>query len=463
MNDRTRGTRITDLVRSQRDFFNTGETRPVEFRMDALRRLRDALKLHEEELLAALHDDVRKPPFEAFITEVGPVMDDLKHAVKNLVKWMDPERVKTPLSLFPARSRVYHDPYGVVLIIAPWNYPLSLVIAPLIGALAAGNCAVLKTSPLAEATTAVLKKILGDLFPRKYVAVVEEERDINTTLLNEKFDYIFFTGGASVGREVYRAAAGNLTPVTLELGGKSPCIVADDADMALAARRIAWGKFVNAGQVCVAPDYLVVSEKIKGGLVEAIIREIRKFYGDDPSESEHYARIISDHHFRRLTGLMEGCTIVHGGRTDPADRYIAPTIIDNVKPDHPLMKEEIFGPLLPIITTDSIDDAVRLVKSMPEPLSLYLFTGDRAVRERIIRGVPFGGGCVNDTLVHVGNIHLPFGGVGQSGTGSYHGYESFKTFSHAKSVVLRSRFLDNSLRYAPYRKYGIGLLKLVMG
>lgn len=325
MNDRTRGTRITDLVRSQRDFFNTGETRPVEFRMDALRRLRDALKLHEEELLAALHDDVRKPPFEAFITEVGPVMDDLKHAVKNLVKWMDPERVKTPLSLFPARSRVYHDPYGVVLIIAPWNYPLSLVIAPLIGALAAGNCAVLKTSPLAVATTAVLKKILGDLFPRKYVAVVEEEKDINTTLLNEKFDYIFFTGGASVGREVYRAAAGSLTPVTLELGGKSPCIVADDADMALAARRIAWGKFVNAGQVCVAPDYLVVSERMKGGLVEAIIREIRKFYGDNPSESEHYARIISDHHFRRLTRLMEGCTIVHGGRTATSPPLLSTT------------------------------------------------------------------------------------------------------------------------------------------
>ena len=293
MNDRTRGTRITDLVRSQRDFFNTGETRPVEFRMDALRRLRDALKLHEEELLAALHDDVRKPPFEAFITEVGPVMDDLKHAVKNLVKWMDPERVKTPLSLFPARSRVYHDPYGVVLIIAPWNYPLSLVIAPLIGALAAGNCAVLKTSPRrghhggsefsAISSPEVCRRCRG------------RERHQHDAIKRKIRLYLLHRRGVGRAR-VYRAAAGSLTPVTLELGGKSPCIVADDADMALAARRIAWGKFVNAGQVCVAPDYLVVSERMKGGLVEAIIREIRKFYGDNPSESEHYARIISDHH-----------------------------------------------------------------------------------------------------------------------------------------------------------------------
>lgn len=454
---------IAELVRRQKEYFGSGNTKSIQFRVDALQKLRKALALNEEAILKALNDDIGKPPFEAYITEVGPIMEDLKHAVKHLGKWAGPDKVRTPLSLLPARSRVYHDPYGVVLVIAPWNYPFSLLMAPLIGAIAAGNCAVLKSSPLAVKTTAVLKRILGSLFPGEYVSVVEGDIDVNKALLREKFDYIFFTGGAAVGREVYKAAAANLTPVTLELGGKSPCIVTDDADISLAARRIAWGKFVNAGQVCVAPDYLLVSRGVKERLLDALVREITRFYGNDPSVSPHYARIVSDNHFRRITELMEAGRIVHGGQIKPEERYIAPTIIDGVTPGDPIMREEIFGPLLPVITVDSVNDAVRFVKSMPEPLSLYLFTGSHGARERILGEVPFGGGCVNDILVHVGNVHLPFGGVGQSGTGAYHGYESFRTFSHRKSVVLGSGFMDNPLRYPPYRKHGIRLLKLVMG
>ena len=455
--------RVTDLIQKQRYFFSTGATKAVKFRKEQLRNLRDKIKTNEQPILDALYRDVRKPPFEAFMTEIGPVLEDLKDAIRHVEKWAAPTAMKTPLSMFPARSKVYHDPYGVALIISPWNYPFNLLMAPLIGALAAGNCAILKTSPLAPNTSGAIKELLGSIFPEEYVALVQGHRNVTKALLEERFDYIFFTGGATVGKAVYEAAAKYLTPVTLELGGKSPCIVADDADIDITARRLAWGKFVNAGQTCVAPDYLLISNRVKDKLFSAMILQIERFYGSDPQKSEHYARIISDNHFDRVSSLMQGCAIVTGGRTDAADRYIAPTILDDVKLDAPVMQEEIFGPILPTITVGAIEESIEIVNSLPKPLSLYLFTEDGELKKKVLNETSSGGGCINDTLLHVGNVHVPFGGVGMSGMGAYHGQESFRTFSHRKSIVEKSRWLDNSVRYPPYSKYGIKLLRILKG
>ncbi len=454
---------IGEVLKKQRAFFATGKTRDIAFRKEQLQRLREAVSAHEQEIYTALYGDFQKPLFETFLSEVGTVLGEIKEAIAQVEKWAKPKRVKTPATHLPARSRIYSDPYGVVLIIAPWNYPFNLLMAPLVGALAAGNCAVVKTAPAAAQASAVIKKILTGLFPEEYVAVFQGDRQVNRELLDQQYDYLFFTGSPALGRTILEAAARHLTPVTLELGGKSPCIVADDADIALAARRIAWGKFFNCGQTCIAPDYLLVSEKIKEPLFRALQAEIRRFYGEDPKKSPDFARIVSDHHFRRVSALLKSGTIVVGGQSDAAERYIAPTILDHVTFADPVMQEEIFGPILPTLTVPSLDAAIGLVNERPKPLSLYLFTQSEAVKRRVLGSTSFGGGCVNDTLMHFANSHFPFGGVGMSGMGAYHGEASFRTFSHQKSIVEKSLHFDFPFRYAPYSALGLRIIKKVMG
>ncbi|HWI63150.1 MAG TPA: aldehyde dehydrogenase [Symbiobacteriaceae bacterium] len=438
------------LQAEQRAYFESGATRPYEFRVEQLKRLRDLLKANEERILAALHTDLHKPAFEAFSGEVAFLYAEIAHTLKHLKSWMQPRKVGTPLQLFPGRSRIYSEPRGRVLIIGPWNYPLQLVVAPLIGAMAAGNVAVLKPSELAPATAALVSELIRSAYPEQYIAVVEGGVETAQALLSRRWEYIFFTGGTAVGRVVARAAAEHLTPVTLELGGKSPCIVLPDADLDLAARRIVWGKFFNAGQTCVAPDYLLAHRSIKDELVQRMVQQIRTFYGDDPAASPDYARIVSERHLDRLTALLHGANIVTGGRIDRASRYLEPTILEGLGLEHPAMEGEIFGPILPVLPFDSLDEAIGMVKERPNPLALYLFTSSARDQERVIAEVPFGGGCINDAIMHLSNPDLPFGGVGDSGMGAYHGRRSFEIFSHEKSVVSGAGWPDPKLRYAPY-------------
>jgi len=454
---------VREILTSQRAFFATGETKDIAFRKDQLKKLRQAIIDHEQEIIDALLADFKKPPFETFETEIGTVLSEIKDAVKNIKKWAKVKKAKTPLTHMPAKSRIYSDPYGIALIIAPWNYPFYLLMAPLIGAISAGNCVVVKTAPATASTSSVIKKILNGIFPDNYVAVFEGGRSVNEALLDQKYDYIFFTGGAEVGRLVLESAARYLTPCTLELGGKSPCIVADDADLKIAARRIAWGKFLNCGQTCIAPDYLLVSKNVKTKLFELMLQEIKKFYGEDPKASDHFPRIITDRHFERISKLLSSGDVLTGGQTLAKERYIAPTILDNISMDDPVMQEEIFGPVLPVITIDSMDEAISIVNERPKPLSLYLFTRSRKTKLKVLTETSSGGGCVNDTLMHAANGHFPFGGVGMSGMGAYHGEASFTTFSHQKSILEKSNFLDNPFRYPPYSKLGMKFLKMFMG
>ncbi|MDF2628517.1 MAG: aldehyde dehydrogenase family protein [Symbiobacteriaceae bacterium] len=441
---------LDDLAQEQDEYFHSGATQPYPFRLDQLRRLKAAIAANEDRILEALRTDLRKPAFEAFIAEVGFLYAEINHTIKHLDGWMKPRRVGTPLQLMPSRSAIYSEPRGRVLIIGTWNYPFQLIMAPRVGAIAAGNVAVLKPSELAPATASVLSDLIGKTFPRKYVAVVEGGVQTSQALLARRWDYIFFTGGGHVGRAVARAAAEHLTPITLELGGKSPCIVEGDADLDLAARRIVWGKFLNAGQTCVAPDYLLVHRSVRDQLLRRMADRIRTVYGDDPAASPDYARIITERHFDRLAGLLPGANIVTGGRMNRADRYIEPTIVEGVALDHPAMADEIFGPILPVFAYDSLDEALHIIRQRPNPLALYLFTRSRSTEEKVIRTVPFGGGCINDTMMHLSNPDLPFGGRGGSGMGAYHGRHSFDTFSHHKSVVRSAGWLDPKLRYQPY-------------
>jgi aldehyde dehydrogenase (NAD+) len=444
------GADLDQLLADQQAFFETGATRPYAFRAEQLRRLKEMLAQNEERILEALYQDLRKPPVEAYSSEIGFCYAEINHALKHLKGWMKPRRVSTPLAAMPAASYVYPEPRGRVLIIAPWNYPVQLLVVPLIGAIAAGNVAILKPSELAPHTSALMADLIGRYFPREFVAVVEGGVDVSQALLAKRFDYIFFTGGERVGKIVARAAAEHLTPVTLELGGKSPCIVTADADLDLAARRIVWGKFYNAGQTCVAPDYLLVDRRCKAELLDRMKQYLHRFYGAQPAASPDFARIISDRHFLRLEAMLQNATIVAGGVTDRASRYIAPTILDDVGLDHPSMQEEIFGPILPVLTFDTLDEAMAIVRRMPHPLALYLFSRDESVQERITRELSFGGGCINDTLLHLSNPNLPFGGIGSSGYGAYHGKYSFDTFSHHKAVVKSMPVIDPPIRYQPY-------------
>ena len=449
---------IKALVEKQRDFFATGETKDVAFRLMQLKTLRKAVEDNRRAIVEALRADLGKPPLEAYVAEVSQVQAGIDRAIKRLGSWTKPRRVKTPSFLFLASSYVYPEPLGIVLVIAPWNYPVDLVIEPLIGAIAAGNCAVIKPSEISANTSKLLAKMFADYFDPAYIAVVEGAADMAQALLEERFDYIFYTGGGAVGKVVMEAASRNLTPVTLELGGKSPCIVEPDIHLHHAARRIAWGKWFNAGQTCIAPDYLLVNRSIKEELLGEIERYIRVFYGEDPSRSPDYARIVSERHFDRISNLMTEGDVIVGGETDRETRYISPTIIDNVEPDHAVMQEEIFGPVLPVITYEDLGDAIATVTARPKPLALYLFSRDRGKQERVLRETSSGGGCINDTMVYYSNDSLPFGGVGASGFNKYHGKASFDTFSNMRSIVNRSFHFDIYLRYPPYKNHA-GLIQ----
>ncbi len=453
---------IRELIRRQREYFAGGETRDVKARIGRLRALKNAVAKHEQTVLDALNADLHKHPFEAYLTEIAVVRQEIDHALRNVKKWTRTRRVRTPLPLMPASSMIVPEPRGTVLIIAPWNYPFQLALAPLVGAVAAGNTAVIKPSEYAPRTAAALQAVIADAFPREHVAVVRGHGDVGALLLEERFDYLFFTGGTEVGRKVIEAAAKHITPFTLELGGKSPVIVEPDASIDAAARKIAWGKFLNAGQTCLAPDYLLVHRDVRDKLLERIRHYIVEFYGKNPAESPHFGRIISRDHFHRVSRLLRSGRKVVGGQTDEASLYIAPTVLDDMTFHHPAMKEEIFGPILPVIAYDKIDDAIAAVNAREKPLALYVFTNDRKTANRVLRETSSGGAVVNDVMLHVGNHHLPFGGIGRSGTGAYHGRFGFETFSHLKSVMKRSRLFDAPLRYAPYTG-GIGILKRLIG
>jgi len=390
------------------------------------------------------------------------VLDEIRFARRRLRRWASPKRVRTPLVHFPAASVIYPEPFGVSLVVAPWNYPFQLAVAPLAAAVAAGNCVVVKPSEFSWRTASTLAGIVGRAFDPAHVAVVQGDAEVSRALLDERFDKIFFTGSTRVGKIVMAAAARQLTPVTLELGGKSPCIVAADANMTTAARRIAWGKFLNAGQTCVAPDYLLVHESVKEPLIEAIEASVKAFFGANPRQSPDYPRIINEDHFKRLTGLLRSGRILMGGVSDAEDRYIAPTVVDRVGWNDPVMEEEIFGPLLPVLSFSTLDEAVTSVNRRPKPLALYYFGKGSAGRQQVIDQISFGGGCINDVLLHLATPHLPFGGIGQSGMGSYHGKAGFDAFSHFKSILKRTAFPDAPLRYPPFSQWKMRLIKLLL-
>ncbi|MTS91760.1 aldehyde dehydrogenase family protein [Pseudoflavonifractor sp. BIOML-A4] len=452
---------LKELVSAQRRYWNSGATRSGGFRRDMLEKLERAVVSRERELLSALREDLGKAPYESYACEVGMTLAELRCAKSHLTRWAAPKGRPSPMALFPAKSRVVADPYGVALIMSPWNYPVQLTLVPLISALAAGNCAVVKPSAYAPACSAVLKALISDIFPREYAAVVEGGRAENSALLEERFDYIFFTGSTEVGRTVMRAAAEFLTPVTLELGGKSPVIIGEDADLKLAARRLAWGKFLNAGQTCVAPDHVWVPEGMRDALVEELGKQIRALYGENPLESPDLPKIVNEKHFNRVNGLIQREKTAIGGKSDPVTRRIEPTVLVDVTETDAVMGDEIFGPVLPILTYTDLEELLARQQQKPRPLALYLFTRDRRAEERILRMVPSGGVCVNDTVVHLANPNVPFGGVGASGMGACHGKAGFDTFTHYRTVVRRGA-LDLPVRYPPYGGKGLGLLKKLM-
>ncbi len=442
---------LSGLADRQRAYFRTSESKEIAFRKRQLAALRDAVVAHETRILQALKEDLGRPPAEAYTSEIGVVLHEIDFALKRLGSWARPRRVRAPLILFPGSSWVYPEPYGSVLIIGPWNYPFQLAISPLVGALAAGNCAVVKPSEQAPRTSRLIAEMIAGAFDPDYVAVVEGAAEQTQALLAQRFDYILFTGGAEVGKIVMAAAARHLTPVTLELGGKNPCIVDADADLDKAARRIVWGKFFNAGQTCVAPDFILAHASVKADLLARLTATIRAFYGEDPRLSADYGRIVNERHFERLAALLRDGTIAAGGETDAAERYIAPTLIDGITWDHALMQEEIFGPILPVLSFEDLDEAIETLQPRPKPLALYIFCEDRARQDEVLRRLPSGGSCINDTFAQILNLRLPFGGVGESGMGAYHGKAGFDTFSHHRSVVKRATWTDPGFKYPPYR------------
>ncbi len=443
---------IHGIVEAQRAFHRTGATLSLKFRKKQLAALKRLVEENEGKIIAALKADLGKCDFEAYTGEVMTTLQEVKFAIRRLRKWMRPKRVASPPVYWPIRSEILAEPFGVSLIIAPWNYPFFLITGPLIGAIAAGNCVVVKPSEVSTHTSKLFAQLIGAAFPPEYIAVVEGGVKETQTLLAEKFDLVFYTGNPTVGRIVMKAAAEHLTPVVLELGGKSPCFVHEDVNIETAARRIVWGKFFNAGQTCVAPDYLLVHKKIRKQFVIALAAEIERRYGKNPEDSPDYARIINDKHVQRLAALLKGPKVACGGEVKPKAKYISPTILTSVKFSHAVMADEIFGPILPVIEYDSIEEAAGWVKDRPKPLALYVYTRDRKLAQHIIRTVPSGGACVNDNVIHFSSTHLPIGGVGDSGMGRYHGKASFDAFTHFKSVMLKPFTLDNPLRYPPYLK-----------
>lgn len=441
------------LLKKQREFFSTGATLSVEYRKTALRKLKNAIDLFAQPLYNALQEDLGKSPSESYMCELGLVKSEISFLLRHVGSYAREKRVRTPLAQYVSRSFVKPSPYGAVLIMSPWNYPVLLTLDPLADALAAGNTAIVKPSAYSPHVSQVLQELVESIFPPEYVAVVTGGRQENQCLLELDVDYIFFTGSPAVGKEVMAQAAGNLTPVTLELGGKSPCIVDESANLALAARRIVFGKFVNCGQTCVAPDYIYCDAKVKDALVAQLQKQIAVQYGTDPLSNPNYGKIVNQKHFDRLLGLLDPGKVAVGGQNDPQALRIAPTVLDNVTWDDPVMGQEIFGPILPILTYDTLGQATAKLQTLPHPLALYIFSSNKRNIEVFKSRLNFGGGCINDTLIHLATSAMGFGGVGQSGMGSYHGKRGFETFSHYKSMVDKKTFLDLPMRYQPYSSW----------
>lgn len=449
---------IHEIVEAQHRFFNTGATLPVSFRKAMLQKLRDEVDRHEGALAEALAADLGKSGYEGFMCEIGLVRSELSYMLRHTARLARERTVRTPLAQFAARSFQKPSPYGSALIMSPWNYPVLLMLDPLADAIAAGNTAVVKPSAYAPAVSALLAELIGRCFPPEYVAVVTGGREENAALLEEAFDFVFFTGSQAVGREVLRHTAERLTPAVLELGGKSPCIVDETARLPLAARRIVFGKYLNCGQTCVAPDYILCHSGIKDRLVEALCQEVRRQYGEDPLQNPRYGRIVNEKHFQRLLGLMDPDKTVIGGQSSPETLQIAPTILDRVSPGDPVMQEEIFGPILPILTFDRFEDLYGLLADQPKPLALYLFSENRPRVRQALSRLRFGGGCVNDVVIHLATSEMGFGGVGESGMGAYHGKAGFDAFSHYKSIVDKKTWMDLPMRYQPYQEKRYGRL-----
>jgi aldehyde dehydrogenase (NAD+) len=448
------------LIARQREYFQSGATRPLSFRMEALRKLQKALQDNEDLIAKAMKSDLNKSPFESYMTETGMVLDEIRFHLKHLPRWIRTKQVRTPITQFHAKSFVVPEPFGVALIMSPWNYPLQLCLEPVVGAISGGNCAVIKPSAHAPATSAAIAKIIGETFPPEYLTVVEGGREQNNALLEEAFDYIFFTGSVEVGKAVMEAAAKHLTPVTLELGGKSPVIVDETANLKLAAKRIAFGKVLNAGQTCVEPDYLLIHETVKDRFLGEYKKALAEFF--PRGNMSEMPVIISEKHFQRVSRLLKGEKAVIGGGIDESRRFIEPTVLTGITPDSPVMQEEIFGPILPLITYTDLSECIKFIRSRPRPLAFYLFTESRAVEKRILDSCSFGGGCINDTIIHLANPRMGFGGVGYSGMGSYHGKLSFDTFTHYRSIVRKSTWIDLPIRYHPYTEKNFKMIKRLM-
>ncbi len=453
---------IEQLVKKQRAFFDTGATLSVDYRINALKKLRAALTEKEESIAKAIRADLGKSTEESYMCETGLVISEISYLLRHIRRFAKEKTVPTPLAQFASRSCRKPTPYGVTLVMSPWNYPLLLTLDPLADALAAGNTVIIKPSAYSPATSELLRELISGLFPEEYVAVVTGGREENGYLLEQKFDYIFFTGSKAVGRTVLEKASRHLTPVTLELGGKSPCIVDASANLKLAARRIVFGKFLNCGQTCVAPDYILCQESVKDRLLEELKAEILHQYGADPLHNDAYGKIISQKHFDRVTGLIDGQKVVHGGGSDPQTRKIEPTILDNVTWEDAVMGQEIFGPVLPVLTFENLDSVIHTVNSHDKPLALYIFAEDKAVIRKVTSRCAFGGGCVNDCIIHLATSQMGFGGVGESGMGAYHGKTGFDTFTHYKSIVDKKTWLDLPMRYQPYRKVNDWLVHLFL-
>ncbi|MCQ2496816.1 MAG: aldehyde dehydrogenase [Lachnospiraceae bacterium] len=453
---------ITEIVKAQRKFFESGKTLSVAFRKEALISLEKAIKNHEQEVISALKEDLGKSLQESYMCEYGLALSELTYMKKHFKGYARRKRATSPLTNFPSASYLYKVPYGNVLIMSPWNYPFLLTIDPLIDAIAAGNTAVVKPSAYSPKTGAVMQKIISEAFDPEYVAMILGGRQENQTLLDEKFDFIFFTGSQAVGKEVMSKASKHLTPVSLELGGKSPCIIDEDANIKLAAKRVVFGKYLNCGQTCVAPDYIVCHKNIKNAFIEAVKEEIKKQYGDDPLNNDAYGKIINDKHFNRIVGLIDEKKLVYGGKSDSSKLKIEPTVIDNVSYDDAIMQQEIFGPLMPILSFDNLDELLDNINKGPHPLAFYYFSRNSAKAKAAVARCRFGGGCINDTIVHLATPYMPFGGVGESGMGNYHGKFGFDTFSHTKSIVNKKQWLDLNMRYQPYTDSKVKILKMFL-
>lgn len=453
---------IKELVQKQREYYKSGATFDLKFRKRMLEQLQKAMEDREKQLLFALYKDLGKSETEAYMCEVGLSLSELRYVKNHMNGWAKKKRVPTPLVNFAGESYTVMEPYGVTLVMSPWNYPVLLTIEPLVGAIAAGNTCIVKPSAYAPNTSAVMAEMIESIFPEEYIAVVRGGRAENTELLSQKFDKIFFTGSVNVGKHVMERAAKTLTPVVLELGGKSPVVIDSTADLKIAAKRVAFGKYLNVGQTCVAPDYILIDKSVKKEFMKHLIISMKKMYGDDPLNNPDYGKMINKKHFDRVIRLIDEEKLIIGGQSDAARLKIAPTVLDNVTPDDAVMQEEIFGPVLPIITVNDMDEAYKFIQDRPEPLALYLFTSNKKTEDRFIKGLKFGGGCVNDTIIHIVSSYMGFGGVGNSGMGSYHGKKSFEAFSHEKSITKKYTFLELPLRNQPYKKIYYQIIRLCL-